>query len=176
MHLKGFRPGKAPVAYLKKTYGKRMMSEIVEEAVSKSSQQAVKDNKLKPAFPPRVDLVGELQQVVDGNADLEFTVKVDLMPEFELADVSKLKVERLISEVTDAEVEDAVTRLAEQPVPILCGEGERAQRAISASDRFHWPIRWGGIRRRKGRRLQPHSRLGPAYPRFRRSDHRRESW
>ena len=37
----------------------------------------------------------ELEQVVDGKSDLEFTVKVDLMPDFELADVSKLKVEKL---------------------------------------------------------------------------------
>ena len=123
VHLRGFRPGKAPVSFLKKTYGKSMMGEVVEEAVSQSSQQAIKDHELKPAFPPRVDLVSELQQVVDGTADLEFTVKVDLMPEFELADVSKLKVERLTSEVTDAEVEDAVTRLAEQARTYSMREG-----------------------------------------------------
>ncbi len=45
---------------------------------------------------------------------MEFTVKVDLMPEFELADVSKLNVERLVSEVQDADVEEALQRLAEQ--------------------------------------------------------------
>ncbi len=49
INLKGFRPGKAPLAHLKKTFGKQMMGEIVEAAVSESSQQAVKDNNLKPA-------------------------------------------------------------------------------------------------------------------------------
>ena len=53
MNLKGFRPGKVPASHVKKTYGKQMMSEIVEQAVNESSQQAVKDNNLKPAFPPR---------------------------------------------------------------------------------------------------------------------------
>lgn len=114
LHLKGFRPGKAPVSFLKKTYGKSMMNEIVEAAVNESSQKAITDNSLKPATPPKVDLVSEYQQVVDGKSDLEFTVKVDLMPEFELADVSKLKVERLVSEVQDADVDDALNRLAEQ--------------------------------------------------------------
>src|SRR5665213_1983864 len=114
MNLKGFRPGKAPLSHLKKTFGKQMMSEIVEAAVTESSQQAVKDNNLKPAFPPRVDLSSELAEVVDGKSDLEFTVKVDLMPEFELADVSKLKVEKLVSEVTDTEVDEAMMKLAEQ--------------------------------------------------------------
>ena len=114
LHLKGFRPGKAPVSFLKKTYGKSMMNEIVEAAVNESSQKAITDNALKPATPPKVDLVSEYQQVVDGKSDLEFTVKVDLMPEFELADVSKLNVERLVSEVQDADVDDALQRLAEQ--------------------------------------------------------------
>jgi trigger factor len=112
--LKGFRPGKAPVSFLKKTYGKSMMNEIVEAAVNESSQKAIADNSLKPATPPKVDLVSEYQQVVDGKSDLEFTVKVDLMPEFELADVAKLKVERLVGEVQDADVNDALNRLAEQ--------------------------------------------------------------
>jgi trigger factor len=114
MNLKGFRPGKAPVSYLKKTFGKSMMGEIVEQTVNESSQQAIKDNNLKPAFPPRVDLASELQEVVDGKADLEFTVKVDLMPEFELADVSRLKVEKLTGEVTDSDVNDALDRIARQ--------------------------------------------------------------
>ena len=114
MNLKGFRPGKVPASHVKKTFGKQMMGEIVEQAVNESSQQAVKDNNLKPAFPPRVEPVGDVQQVIDGKADLEFTVKVDLMPDFELADVSKLQVEKLVSDVTDAEVDEAVMKLAEQ--------------------------------------------------------------
>ncbi|HEX2590227.1 MAG TPA: trigger factor [Rhizomicrobium sp.] len=114
MNLKGFRPGKAPVSYLKKTFGKSMMGEIVEQTVNESSQQAVKDNNLKPAFPPRVDLDSQLDQVVDGKSDLEFTVKVDLMPDFELADISKLKVEKLTADVSDADVDDALDRIAKQ--------------------------------------------------------------
>ncbi|HEY5339196.1 MAG TPA: trigger factor [Rhizomicrobium sp.] len=114
MNLKGFRPGKAPISHLKKTFGKQMMSEIVEQVVNESSQQAIKDHNLKPAFPPRVEPAGDVQQVIDGKADLEFTVKVDLMPDFELSDVSKLKVEKLVSDVTDAEVDESVMKLAEQ--------------------------------------------------------------
>jgi trigger factor len=114
LSLKGFRPGKAPVSFLKKTYGKSMMGEIVEAAVNEGSQKAVTDNALKVAFPPRVEPVGDVQQVIEGKADLEFRVLIDLMPEFELADVSKLEVERLFAEVSDEDVDDAVKRLAEQ--------------------------------------------------------------
>ena len=113
VQLKGFRPGKAPTSHLKKTFGKSMMGEIVEAVVSETSQKAITDNALKPAFQPRVELVSALDQVVEGKSDLEFTVKVDLMPDFDLIDVSKLKVEKLVSDVTDKEVDEAVEKLAE---------------------------------------------------------------
>jgi len=114
MNLKGFRPGKAPASFLKKQFGKSMMGEIVEKTVSEAIQQTIKDNNLKPAFPPRLGEGLELAPVVDGKADLEFTVKVDLMPDFELADVSKLKVEKLVADVADSDVDDALDRLAKQ--------------------------------------------------------------
>jgi len=114
MHLKGFRPGKAPVSFLKKQFGKSMMGEVVEQVVNDGSAKAIADNSLKPAFAPRVEPVGELEQVMDGKADLEFTVTVDLMPDFDLTDVSKLKIERLSADVTDADIDEALKRLAEQ--------------------------------------------------------------
>lgn len=114
VHLKGFRPGKAPVSFLKKTYGKSMMSEIIEAAVQESVQKAVTENALKPAFPPSPDLVSDLAQVVEGKSDLEFNVKIDLMPEFEITDPAKLKVEKLVAPVSDEDVEDALKNLAQQ--------------------------------------------------------------
>ncbi|MGC8534054.1 MAG: trigger factor [Rhizomicrobium sp.] len=114
VHLKGFRPGKAPVSFLKKTYGKSMMSEIIEAAVQESVQKAVTDNELKPAFPPRPDLVSDLAQVVEGKSDLEFNVKIDLMPEFDVVDPAKLKVEKLVAKVSDEDVDDALKNLAQQ--------------------------------------------------------------
>jgi trigger factor len=129
MNLKGFRPGKAPVSYLKKTFGKSIMGEIVEAAVNEGSQKAVADNNLKVAFPPRVEPVGDVQAVVDGKADLEFKVVVDLMPDFELADVSKLEVERLVSEVGDEDIDEAIKRLAEQSRTYSARpEGEAAEK------------------------------------------------
>jgi trigger factor len=129
MNLKGFRPGKAPASFLKKQFGKSMMNEIVQDAVNESSQKAIADNSLKPASPPKVDLVSAFDQVVDGKSDLEFTVKVDLMPDFELADVSKLKVERLVGEVGDADIDEALKRLAEQAKTFSSREaGEPAEK------------------------------------------------
>src|ERR1700761_6549303 len=112
VNLKGFRPGKAPISFLKKQFGKSVMGEIVEQAVSEGSQKAIADNALKPALQPRVEPVGDVQQGVDGKADLTFTVTVDLMPDFQTSDVSKLAVEKLTAEITDADMDEALDRIA----------------------------------------------------------------
>jgi trigger factor len=114
VHLKGFRPGKAPVAHLKKMLGKRVMNEIVEQAVSETSQQAVSERALKPALPPQVQLTSPMEEVVGGKSNLEFMVRVDLMPEFEVTELSGLKIEKLVSSVTDKDVDESLARFAEE--------------------------------------------------------------
>ena len=146
MNLKGFRPGKAPVSFLKKQFGKSVMGEVVEQAVNEGSQKAISENQLKPALQPKVEPVGDVQQVVDGKADLQFTVTVDLMPEFETTDVSKLAIERLTSDVTDADVDEALDRLAKQsrsfaarPSGVLIsGQSSPRSRNFCFT---HWPAR-----------------------------------
>jgi trigger factor len=128
IHLKGFRPGKAPVAFLKKTYGKSIMTEIVEQTVNETYERALKEREIKPAMTPRVDLVNPIENVVEGTADLEFTLKVDLMPDFAVADLGSLKAERLVAEVDDDEIGEAVQRLAQsQRTYQDKGEGAKAE-------------------------------------------------
>ncbi len=141
VHLKGFRPGKAPVSFLKKTYGKSLMGEIVNDIVKASSEQALKERELKPATVPQVDFVSTMDSVVEGKADLEFTMKVDLMPDFEVKNLSELKIERLVAEVTDEEVEKAVARLAEaQKTYTDKGEGAVAENGDAVTVDFEGKI------------------------------------
>jgi trigger factor len=128
IQLKGFRPGKAPISFLKKQYGRSIMGEIVEAAVNEGSQKVVTDNALKPALTPRIEPVGSVQDAVDGKGDLQFTVTVDLMPDFDTVDVAKLKVERLTADVSDADVDEALDRIAKQTRDYAPrAEGEAAQ-------------------------------------------------
>ena len=134
MNLKGFRPGKAPVSFLKKQFGKSIMGEVVEAAVNEGSQKAIADNKLKPALQPRVEPVGSVEDVVDGKADLTFKVIVDLMPEFETTDPSKLTVERLTSDVADADVNEALDRLAKNVRNHVTKDGAAAKDDVVVID------------------------------------------
>ncbi|HEX4176938.1 MAG TPA: trigger factor, partial [Rhizomicrobium sp.] len=134
VNLKGFRPGKAPVSFLKKQFGKSIMGEVVEAAVNEGSQKAIADNKLKPALQPRVEPVGSVEDVVEGKADLTFKVIVDLMPDFVTTDVSKLTIERLTSDITDADIDEALDRLAKNVRNFVTKDGAAEKDDIAVID------------------------------------------
>jgi trigger factor len=113
IRLKGFRPGKVPLAHLKKTYGKQVMSEVINDTVGSSSQQALEDQALRPALQPQIDLEGEIEAVIEGKADLTYKMTFEIIPNIEFTDFAKLEIERLVSEPTDADIDEAMQRLAD---------------------------------------------------------------
>src|SRR5258708_452464 len=103
VQLRGFRPGKVPVTHLKKIYGK-----------------TVSERGLKLATEPKVTIPNEeteVEKVIGGQADLAYTLALELLPKIELGDFKGTALERLVAPVTDAQVDEAVTRLAEQNKP-----------------------------------------------------------
>jgi trigger factor len=113
VQLKGFRPGKVPTAHIRKMFGKSLMGEIVQNTLEETSQKALDEKSLRPAARPSIQLNSPAEKVVNGEADLEFNMQVEVMPEFTPADVSDIAVERMVATATDQEIEEALTRLAE---------------------------------------------------------------
>ncbi len=103
----GFRPGKVPMAILRQKYGKSVMGEVLEGAVNEGAQHAVEQNKLRPALQPKV----EITKFEDGG-DLEFSVAVEVLPEIEVMDLSTLTLEKMVAEIDEAELEEALKGLA----------------------------------------------------------------
>ncbi|MGA0608548.1 trigger factor [Phenylobacterium sp. VNQ135] len=114
LNVKGFRPGKVPAAHVKRLYGKQLMSEVLEQTLSETTQKVLEDNKLRPAGEPELKPEGDIQGVLDGKSDLAFEVAVDLMPEFEPVDPATLSLTRPVYEPTEQEVDEAVAELASQ--------------------------------------------------------------
>ena len=105
----GFRPGKVPMSVLKQRYGQNVMGEVLERAVQDSSSQALQERGLRPAMQPKV----EITKFEEGK-DLEYTMELEIMPEFEPMDFSKLELERVEVEVPEKEVDEALERIASQ--------------------------------------------------------------
>jgi trigger factor len=120
VQLRGFRPGKVPVAHLKRLYGKSAMAEAIETAVREANSKIVTDRGLRLATEPKVVLPpeeGAVDGIIAGKADLAYTVEMELVPPITLADFKTLKLERLTAPVEDAEVDQALQALAEQSRP-----------------------------------------------------------
>ena len=114
MRIKGFRPGKVPPQHVRRMYGKELMSEVVQQALSESSQKVLEDNNLRPAGEPDMKPETDIQQVLDGKADLAYELSLDVMPEFEPTDLSKISLKRPVYEPTEKEVDEALADLAKQ--------------------------------------------------------------
>ena len=107
VQIRGFRPGKVPMAHLRKTYGKPAMAEIIQQTVIESSRKALDERGEKAAMQPELALPeseSEAEDVVSGNADLTFTMVYEVLPEIVVADFSGLSLERPVAEVTEDEV------------------------------------------------------------------------
>ncbi|MEY4555860.1 MAG: hypothetical protein RL093_979 [Pseudomonadota bacterium] len=114
MKLKGFRPGKVPMSHVKKTFGRDLMGEIVNDALNTSSQKALDDAKVRPAAPAEMKLTSDMEKVIAGQEDLAYEMALEVMPDFTPTDVKKLKLARPTYEATDADLDEALTELAGQ--------------------------------------------------------------
>ncbi len=114
MQIKGFRPGKVPALHVKKMYGKSIMSEIVDQAVTEGRDQALNDNKVRPAATPDIKLESDIEKVLAGESDLAFDLSVEVMPEFTPAAVEDIKVVRPVHEPTEKEIDEQLAEIAKQ--------------------------------------------------------------
>ncbi len=117
VRINGFRPGKVPVSYLKRMYGRAVMAETIEATVREANSQLITERGFRLVREPQVTMPSEqgaVEQIVDGKSDLAYTVALEIMPPIELADFKGVQLERLTAPVTDAEVDEAVKRIAEQ--------------------------------------------------------------
>lgn len=109
LKLPGFRPGKVPMPVLKQRFGKNVMGEVLEQAISDSSQKLLSDRGLRPAGQPRIEILSGADK-----GDLEFSVAVELIPDIKVMDFKGVKLERLTVDIPDAEVEQAIERAAQR--------------------------------------------------------------
>ena len=109
VRLPGFRPGKVPMTVLRKRYGSAVMGEVLERAVSDSSNEALRSHNLRPALQPKVEIVS-----FNEGTDLEYKLAVEVLPEIKPMNFGELELERLRPEVPETEVQAALDRISRQ--------------------------------------------------------------
>jgi len=104
--IPGFRAGKAPRAVIEKNYGERISEEVKKKMIPDAYREAVKEQDLKVIGYPDI----EETQFGKGEA-LLFTATVETEPDFELPEYKGIEVTAVQTDVSDAEVDDALQRL-----------------------------------------------------------------
>jgi len=107
-HLRGFRPGKAPVAQIRAVYGAEIRQEALENLIPKALESACEKENLRPVSRPDIkDL-----HFHDGES-VHFKAEFEVSPEFELKDARGLTVEYADPEVAEADIDGRLTELRE---------------------------------------------------------------
>lgn len=114
MKLKGFRPGKVPASYVKKTFGRDFMGEIINASLNETSQGALEELKLRPAAPAEMNLTSDMDKVIAGQEDLAYEMSLEVMPEFTPVDPKTLKLTRPTYEASEEDLDEALKELSSQ--------------------------------------------------------------
>ncbi len=112
VRMKGFRSGKVPRKVLEKKFGDSIRADAKERIVNESFREALESKELRMVGEPEVEGIDETP--IDPTATLEFTVHVDIAPQFELKEVEGVEIDAQPTEVTDDDVEQAIGQLADQ--------------------------------------------------------------
>jgi trigger factor len=118
--LPGFRPGKAPVAVVRKRFNDAIRQTVLEEVLRESWETAKTAESLKPITDPSIRNLK-----FEEGSPIEFDLLVEVRPEIKLERVGGFRVERRVQPVTDAAVDEQVARLQEQKAAWLPVNGEQ---------------------------------------------------
>jgi len=127
VRLDGFRPGKVPLSVVKKRYGERVRQETADELIASSYEQALQSENLKPAGEPSIEETRN-----EPGQELEFVATFEVFPEVEPPALDDVSIERVTSEVTDADVDNMLEKLRRQrvtwnKVDRPAGQGDRVE-------------------------------------------------
>ncbi len=107
--LPGFRPGKLPMAVVNQKWGEAVRRDVWGEVIQRSFYEAVTKENLNPAGNPRIE-----PKTMEAGKALEFVATFEVYPEFAVQGLDGVKVERPLTEVTDADVDTMLETLRKQ--------------------------------------------------------------
>lgn len=125
VRVNGFRPGKVPVAVVKKQYGAAVRQEVIEDLVQSTFSEAVNEQKLNPAGGPRIE-----EFKADEGQDLSYRAVFEVYPDFQLQGLEGLAVSRPTAVVADSDVDAMIDNLRRQQATYA-----KVERAARDTDR-----------------------------------------
>ena len=107
INLKGFRPGKVPVEIIKRQFGKAIYSEVLDRVLKESSIKALKDNNIKVAGQPKIDLKKHGE-----DKDLEYTIHVEQLPKIKTKGIEEIQITNYETKVSNIDIDKRIKDIA----------------------------------------------------------------
>lgn len=107
--LKGFRPGKVHLTEIKRRYGKSVREEVIHNLVASKLEEIVKEQNIKPAGAPSIEPKAE-----SPDEAVQYEAIFEVYPEFTLASLKGVKIDRLLTDVTKADVDNMLEKMRRQ--------------------------------------------------------------
>ncbi|MCW5698881.1 MAG: trigger factor [Rhodospirillales bacterium] len=106
--ISGFRPGKVPVSLLRKRFGAALRAETLQEMLKETSTSIMSERGLRAANQPKISVTTD-----EADADFEYKLALEILPDIEAPDYGKITLERLVAEVEPSQIDSVLNRLAE---------------------------------------------------------------
>lgn len=106
----GFRPGKVPLRIIEQQYGGQVRQEVLGDAVQKTFGDAVRENNLRVAGLPQI----ELKSADRAAGRVEYTATFEVYPEVTIGELQDVTIERPAVSVGDAEIDKTIEILRRQ--------------------------------------------------------------
>ena len=107
--LPGFRPGKVPISVVKNRFGKQVLGEVVRESVDNATKETMETNNLTASSQPKIEIIS-----FEDGEDLKAKLSVEIMPDFEIPNLSDLEITRPVVEIKDKDINEAVEKIAKE--------------------------------------------------------------
>jgi trigger factor len=111
VRMDGFRPGKIPLNIIERRYGTQAFQEARAEVISESFYNGILEKKI-PLIQGSATF--ELDSLIDAENDTEdltFAVSFEVYPQIELENINSLKPTRMIIDISDQDIEDAISQI-----------------------------------------------------------------
>ena len=125
--LPGFRPGKVPMKVMRQRFGAGVRQEVLGEVMSQSFQEAVIQEKLRPAGQPSIE-----PRNLEAGKDLEYVATFEVFPDVDVVEMKDFAVEKPTAEVTDQDIDNIIDVFRKQQ-----GSWDAVERTAADGDKVN---------------------------------------
>jgi trigger factor len=107
--LKGFRPGKAPITFVRKQFGEQVHADVVSDLIRSTFAKAVSQEKLSPAGGPRIEPI-----TMEPGTELKYAAIFEVLPEVKVKPFDSIGIERPSATVTEDDINAMIESMRRQ--------------------------------------------------------------